>query len=159
MASDIQIRDFCQQILKTLPFFAFQLKMSKFGSLKNKLYLSAFWFCSDIEEVLCRANDTEYGLAAGVFSRDIYKVRIFSFSGQIYHQESATLVLNGVIFLVCDNISMTGSACSEKFASWNSFYKYLSENRCCIAVRWIQAVRLWQRLRSSSTIVCQFNFS
>lgn len=38
----------------------------------NKILFS-FLFCSDIEGVLRRANKTEYGLASGVFTKDINK--------------------------------------------------------------------------------------
>ena len=31
-------------------------------------------FCSDVDGVVRRANETEYGLAGGVFTKDISKV-------------------------------------------------------------------------------------
>ena len=43
-----------------------------------------FFFFSDIDGVLKSANGTEYGLASGVFTKDLSKVWFIFFSNSIY---------------------------------------------------------------------------
>ena len=51
-----------------------------------------FFFFSDIDGVLKSANGTEYGLASGVFTKDLSKVWFFFFSNSI-HLFSVILLL------------------------------------------------------------------
>lgn len=52
-------------------------------------YLKYFYFYSDLEPVIKRANSTEYGLASGIFTKDISKA--FAFADKI---EAGTVFIN-----------------------------------------------------------------
>ena len=48
------------------------------------MYVTTFYFSSDIEGVLRSANGTEYGLASGVFTKDLSKVCFLLVSKSAY---------------------------------------------------------------------------
>lgn len=49
--------------------------------------------CSDVDGVIRRANATEFGLASGVFSRDINKVR---------EKKLIVIIINHLLGYVCE---------------------------------------------------------
>lgn len=69
--------------------------MKEEGSIKKKkkiypcIIISHFPIYSDIDAVIKRANNTEYGLASGIFTSDINKAMYF-----VDHIDSGTVFIN-----------------------------------------------------------------